>query len=228
MPARNRAISRLLLVGQRHRVFAGLRHVGQTQDFHRDGRTSRVNCLAVFVHHRADAARYRAGQHHIALLQRAGLNQQRGDRTAALVEAGLDDDALGQAVDRSLQFQHFGLQQDGLQQRVDVQAHLGRHFDELGIATPIFRHHFMRHQLLADALDVGALLVDLVDRHHHRHLGGLGVVDRFDRLRHHAVVGRHHQHHDVGGLMPRARIAVNASWPGVSRKVIMPRGVSTW
>ena len=28
-------------------------------------------------------------------------------------------------------------------------------------------------------------------------------------------------------LAPRARIAVNAAWPGVSRKVIMPRGVST-
>ncbi len=29
-------------------------------------------------------------------------------------------------------------------------------------------------------------------------------------------------------LAPRARIAVNAAWPGVSRKVIMPRGVCTW
>ena len=27
---------------------------------------------------------------------------------------------------------------------------------------------------------------------------------------------------------PRARMAVKAAWPGVSRKVIMPRGVSTW
>ncbi len=27
---------------------------------------------------------------------------------------------------------------------------------------------------------------------------------------------------------PRARIAVNAAWPGVSRKVIMPLSVSTW
>ena len=27
---------------------------------------------------------------------------------------------------------------------------------------------------------------------------------------------------------PRARMAVNASWPGVSRKDTMPRGVSTW
>ena len=28
-------------------------------------------------------------------------------------------------------------------------------------------------------------------------------------------------------LAPRARIAVNAAWPGVSRNVIMPFGVST-
>ena len=27
---------------------------------------------------------------------------------------------------------------------------------------------------------------------------------------------------------PRARIAVNASWPGVSRKVTLPWLVSTW
>ena len=31
-------------------------------------------------------------------------------------------------------------------------------------------------------------------------LGGAGVVDGFQRLRHDAVVGRHHQHHDVGDL----------------------------
>jgi len=29
-------------------------------------------------------------------------------------------------------------------------------------------------------------------------------------------------------LAPRARIAVKASCPGVSRKVMVPRGVSTW
>ena len=27
---------------------------------------------------------------------------------------------------------------------------------------------------------------------------------------------------------PRARIAVNAAWPGVSRNVTLPRGVSAW
>ena len=46
------------------------------------------------------------------------------------------------------------------------------------------------------------------------------MVDGLDGLRHDAVVGRHHQHDDVGGSAPRARIAVKASWPGVSMKVI--------
>ena len=52
----------------------------------------------------------------------------------------------------------------------------------------------------ADLRRVGALLVDLVDRHHDRHVGGLRVVDRLHRLRHHAVVGCDHQDRDVGGL----------------------------
>ncbi len=55
-------------------------------------------------------------------------------------------------------------------------------------------------ELAAHAVGVGAVLVDLVDRDHDRHAGGLGVVDRLDGLRHHAVVGGHDDHRDVGDL----------------------------
>ena len=55
-------------------------------------------------------------------------------------------------------------------------------------------------QLLADLLRLGLGLVDLVDRDDHRHARGLGVVDRLDRLRLQAVVGRHHQDDDVGDV----------------------------
>ena len=41
-------------------------------------------------------------------------------------------------------------------------------------------------------------LVDLVDGHDDGHVRGLGVVDGFQRLRHHAVIGGDHQHDDVG------------------------------
>ena len=43
-------------------------------------------------------------------------------------------------------------------------------------------------------------LVDLVDRHHDRHAGRLGVVERLGGLRLHAVVGRDDQDREVGGL----------------------------
>ena len=55
-------------------------------------------------------------------------------------------------------------------------------------------------QFLLDPVRIGIGLVDLVHRHDDRHAGSLGVVDRLDRLRHHAVVGCHHQDDDVGGL----------------------------
>ena len=51
-------------------------------------------------------------------------------------------------------------------------------------------------------------------------LGRLGVADRLDRLRHHAVVGRDHEDAMSVTWAPRARMAVNASWPGVSMNVI--------
>ena len=60
----------------------------------------------------------------------------------------------------------------------------------------------MLGELLEHPVRIGLLTVDLVDRHHDGHVGGLGVVDGLDRLGHHPVVGRHHQDHDVGHLGP--------------------------
>ncbi len=56
----------------------------------------------------------------------------------------------------------------------------------------------MLQQFLHNALRIGLRLVDLVDGDDDRGLGRLGVADRFDRLRHDAVVGRHHENDDVG------------------------------
>ena len=174
---------------------------GQTQHQHRTGRTRLGDLLAVLVEHGPDAAVRAARHDRVAGPQRALLHQDGRHRTAALVEVRLDRDTLRRPVDRSGQLQRrVGGQQDGLEQLVDADARLGGHVDEHRVAAVLLGDQAVVGQLLADLVRVGVRLVDLVDRDHDRHVGRLGVVERLDRLRHDAVVGRDHQDHDVGHL----------------------------
>ncbi len=99
-----------------------------------------------------------------------------------------------------LQFEHVGLQQNGVEQFVDALAGLRRHVDEHRIAAPLFRQHAVLLQVGLDPLRIGVALVDLVDCNHDGHFGRTRVLNCFDRLRHDAVVGGNHQHDDVGHL----------------------------
>ena len=58
----------------------------------------------------------------------------------------------------------------------------------------------MAHQLLLEALRICFGFIDLVHRHNDRHASRFRVVDRLNRLRHHAIIGRHDQNDDVGRL----------------------------
>ena len=78
-----------------------------------------------------------------------------------------------------------------------------RDVDEQRVAAVLLGDQPVLGELLADLGRVGALLVDLVHRDHDRHVGRLGVVERLDRLRHHAVVGGDHEHDDVGHVARR-------------------------
>ena len=98
------------------------------------------------------------------------------------------------------QFEQFRLQDHGLQQGVDAFAGLRGYLDELHRAAPILRDHVERAQLVLDPLRVGRLQVHLVHRDNERNIGCLGVLNRFLRLRHHAIVRRHNQDHHVRGL----------------------------
>ena len=50
------------------------------------------------------------------------------------------------------------------------------------------------------AFGLGFRLINLVDRHDDRHIRRFGVVNSFLGLRHHAVIRRHHQNHDIRHL----------------------------
>ncbi len=70
------------------------------------------------------------------------------------------------------------------------------------LAPVVARHDALRRELLVHAVHVRAFLVDLVDGDDDGHLRGARVVDRLDGLRHHTVVGCHHQDDDVRDLRP--------------------------
>ena len=77
-------------------------------------------------------------------------------------------------------------------------------------------HEALLGELVEHPLRVGVVLVDLVHRHDDRHLGRPGMVDRLDRLRHHAVVGGDDEDHDVGGL---GATGAHLGERGVARRV---------
>lgn len=93
-----------------------------------------------------------------------------------------------------------GRQQDSVDQFVDVQVLACRDLNEHGVATVFFGNQAVLGELALDLVRVGAFLVDLVHGHNDRHTGRLGVVERFNRLRHDAVIGCDNQDRDVGDL----------------------------
>ena len=69
-----------------------------------------------------------------------------------------------------------------------------------GVAAPVFSLQALFGEFALDALRIHARLIDLVDRDDNRNFGGPRVRNRFDRLRHDAVIGSDDQHHDVRDL----------------------------
>ena len=104
------------------------------------------------------------------------------------------------AVRVGLEIEHFGLQRDRLEQLVEIGPLGRRDFDVERLAAHRFDQHLVLQELGAHALGLASGLSILLIATMIGTLGRLGVVDRLDRLRHDAVVGRHHQHDDVGHL----------------------------
>ena len=81
-----------------------------------------------------------------------------------------------------------------------MESLLGGDVHKHGVAAILFGNQAVLGELSADLVRVGALLINLVDRHDDRHVGRLGVVEGLDGLGHDAVVGGHDEDGDVGHL----------------------------
>jgi hypothetical protein len=182
------------------RELAGVGDAVEAEDLDRVARHGGVDALAGVVAHRPDLAPVRAGHERVADLQGAALDEQRHDGPAPRIELGLDDDAARGRVGVGLELLELGDDEDRVEEVLEPLLGLGRHVDELGVATPLRGLQVELRHLRAHARRIGALLVDLVDGDEDRDVGGAGVVDRLAGLRHDAVVGGHHDDRDVRDL----------------------------
>ncbi len=192
--------ARLGFVGNHGKAVTGLRRALKAEDFHRHRRTGFLHMLATVVDQCAHAAPFATGDEDVTRMQRTRLNQNGCNRTTATIELGFDDNAFSRTRRISLEIKNFSLQQNCFKQFVEVELVLGRHFDVENFTAHRFHKDVMLQQSSTNLLRIGSRLVDLVDRHDDRNTCRLGMVDRFNRLRHHAVIGSHHEDGNVGRL----------------------------
>ena len=181
-------------------VLAGLADAVEAEHLDGHARRGLLDAVALVVEQSLDLAPLGAGDDGVADAQRPALDEDAGDGAAARVQLGLDHGAGGLGVRVRPELLEVGDEDDHLEQVVEAVLGLRRDVGVDGVPSPLLGVQVVAGELGADAVGVRALDVDLVDRHEDRHLGGAGVVDRLDRLRHHAVVGRDDDHRDVGDL----------------------------
>jgi hypothetical protein len=193
----------LVAIGYDQEGVARVGHGFQAEDFDRSRRTGFFNGASAIVEHGADLAEGVADNVAVVEVQGAVLNQDGGHCAAAAVELGFQNRADGLAAGRGLGSLEVADQADHFQQQVKIDVLFGRNLDEdraFAAGCPLFGNQAAIGELLFDALGVGVRLVDLVDGHDDGHFSGPGVVDGLNGLRHDAVVGGDHDHHNVGDL----------------------------
>ncbi len=196
----HRHFTRLALALHHQQFIARIRRAGQAQHHHRDRGSGRIDRVPGLIEQRAHAAEFLADQQRIAQFERAAQHQYRCDRAAALLEARLDHVAGGEPGGRRLELEHFGLQQNAVEQLIDALAGARRDGHENILAAPLLGNDAVLGELLLDLLRIRLGLVHFVERHDDGHFGRLRVLNGLDGLRHDAVVGADHQNDDVGDL----------------------------
>ena len=154
----------------------------------------------MIVDQRAHSAPFAAGHEDVADAQGAALNEHGGDRAPAAFELGLEHHTFGRTVGIGLQIEQLGLQQDRFLEPIEIGFLQRRDFDVEHLAAKLFDYDVVLQQLLPHPLGSRVLFVHLVDGDDNRRMRRLGVADRLDGLLHDAVVGGHHQDHDVGDV----------------------------
>ena len=183
-------------------VLAGGGHDVQTRDFDGRRRSGLLDRTSLVVEDGTNSAVAVAADDHVADPKSSFTDQDRSDDAPALGERGFEAGAGRRPGRVGLELVKLGDRFQRRQQLGDAQSARGGRLDDLGFAAPLGGIQPLLRQLAVNLVDIRRRVdvgqVDLVEGDDDRHTGRLGVGDGLDRLGHHAVVGSHDQHHDVG------------------------------
>ena len=193
-------LARLALALDHQQLVPRIRRTRQTQDHNRNGGPGGVDRFAGLVEQRPHPPELLADEQGIAEFERAAQHQHRRDRTATLFETRLDHVAGGEPARGRGQFEHLGLQQNAVEQRIDALTGACRHFDKLVLTAPFLRNDAVFREFLFHLLRIRLRFVHLVEGDDDGRLCRLRMLDRLDGLWHDTVVGADHQDHDVRDL----------------------------
>ena len=189
-----------LLVGHDAEDVPRLGDIGQAEDEDRARRLSPADVLPLVVGHRADLPEVLPDDDEVAALQRAGLDEDRGDGAPALVHVRLDDPSDRRSVRIRLEIGDVRDEQHDIDEVLEALLRARRHRGERRVAAVLLHRDAVLGELTLHLVGVRIGLIDLVERHDHRDPRRLDVRDRLDRLRLYAVVGRDDEDCHVGDL----------------------------
>ncbi len=160
-----------------------------------------LNGLAVLVDHGADTTIGSAGNNRFTHAERSRLDENRGNRTATLIQTGFDSHTAGGPVRISPEVQTSVCgEQDSIEKLGDTFTLQRRHLDCLSITAILLGNQTKLGQLLEHLVSFCSRGIHLVDGHHDGNPGCLRVVQSLNCLGHDAVIGGHHQNRDIGDL----------------------------
>ena len=144
-------------------LVAGIRQAGEAENLHRGRWRGLLDLLALVVDERFDLAAEVSADERLADLEGAHADDDGGGRAAAGLDLRFDDRAARRGGGAGLEFEHFRLEQDHLEQVIDAGALERRDRAHDDIAAPILRHEPFFLKLALDLVHIGAREIDFVD-----------------------------------------------------------------
>ena len=130
--------------------------------------------------------------------QISGVHKNGRHRSQIGVEMRLHHRSHRGPIGVRLQLHHFGHQKHAFQKLLDSLTLFRGNGHHHSLTAPFFRLKPVFGKLRHNFIHIGPGSIHFIDGHHNRHIGFFGMIDRFNGLRHHTVIRRHHQNGHVG------------------------------